>query len=325
MSLTACTDGVGSCDDPRKGQDTVLVGGVVQYGGQAILNTACATGCHASTARGSARNGAPAGLDFDLRPLAQEELLVRVAEDGGMPSDSPNGGGVTGLRARQRAVFEHRELIWQQVRDELMPPDGKFSAFRVLRAILQTPEDTPCAAYARLAPTTSKSSMDIVRNWLACGAPIVEAVGAPDDEGPSYGTVLQYPSCGEPDPGDAGVVTLEMVQAQVFEPACVFCHPAPYPQVSLTSVAESYESLVEDTSEQCNGKPYVMAGDPAQSFLYEIVSEEDPSCSQRMPQGGILSRSQIELIRRWIAGGALRESDLPKARAPLSGGLDAGL
>lgn len=329
LAITGCTGSVGPCDDPRNGQDTVLSGGVVQYGGQAILNSACATGCHASTAKGAARNGAPVGLDFDLHPLGEEDsnqTLVR----GGATVLAFDAEKLAGLRSRQRSVFEHRERIWQQVREEQMPPDGKFAPFRILRSILKTAEATPCTPYARLAPITEKASMDVLRQWLACGAPVVEANGPSVSQAGVFGTTgSQYQSCeSEGDGGDAGVVTLETVQAQVFDTACAACHPALNAgrfKIDLTDAIKSYATLVEDTADQCEGKPYVMPGAPEQSFLYEIVAEEDPTCSQRMPQGGTLKTSQIELIRKWIAGGALRESDVQKRLDPLQGGLDAGL
>ena len=326
----ACTEEVGSCDDPRVGKDTVVAGGFVQYGGQAIMNQACATGCHASTASGSARNGAPVGLDFDLRPISEDEVEGTSANGNGDTVLMLTAEQVAGLRGRQRNVFENRNLIWQQVKDELMPPGGMFETFKSLVGIANSPEDTPCAAQRPYAPITEKRSMDVLRNWLACGAPIVETNGTAIEKSAVAGRAgFQYPSCGETggDGGAGDVITLERVQTEIFErTACAACHPAFNSgfKLDLTSVAKSYETLVLDTAVQCEGKPYVTPGDPDKSFLLDIVAEEEPACSQRMPQGGQLTSAQIALIRGWIEGGALRESDLTQRTSAGDAGIDAG-
>jgi hypothetical protein len=68
LALAACTEDVGECfHDGARGRDTVLNNGVVQYGGQAILNTACANGCHNSQEKGAQRHGAPARPDRGRR------------------------------------------------------------------------------------------------------------------------------------------------------------------------------------------------------------------------------------------------------------------
>src|SRR5687768_1153527 len=70
---SGCSESVGECKDgPRDGRDTVVVNGAVQYGGQAILNVACAS-CHSSGAKSSVRQGAPEGLDFDLLPVDTDD------------------------------------------------------------------------------------------------------------------------------------------------------------------------------------------------------------------------------------------------------------
>jgi hypothetical protein len=49
----------------------------------------------------------------------------------------------------------------------------------------------------------------------------------------------------------------------------------------------------------------VLPGDPANSFLYEKISQARPSVGKRMPaQGGALPQADIDKIRRWIEQGA---------------------
>jgi len=334
-----CGEDVGDCEDRMKqGQDTVLVNGSIQYGGQAIMNIACAQGCHSSDAKGALRNGAPAGLDFDLRPVDPEGADVEGT------STSGDAGTVaklkdevaSKLRERQRKIFEDRNHIWQQVKDGLMPPSGAFARFRTaIKSIVNSDEATPCAAgKGSFEAITEKSSQDVLRMWLACGAPIVEtnsavvqSYGAPGAAG------YQYPVCEGAGVGDAGVgdggagtvITLEAVHAKIFS-VCSDCHsPEGQQEPDLSTPEKAYEVLVADTAAQCGTKPYVTKGDPTQSFFYEIVAQARPACASRMPPGGALNMSDLRLISDWIKGGAVRAADVEKSVRELQGGLDAAV
>lgn len=333
-----CGEDVGSCDDPNEGRDTVLVDSTtVQYGGQAIINKSCAS-CHGSGATGDGRRGAPAGLDFDLVPADPDDpdqADGTQMNEAGETVVRLKPAVLAGLRARQRKVFEERNLIWQQVKDGLMPPDGLGAAFKRLASIFSSPEESPCTKGNAYPDITTKAAQDVLRNWLACGAPIVETNATQVTKNRSAGAAgYQYPSCsaaaGDAGPGGDGgvVITLEQVQEQIFDGACSGCHPSVDPVVDLTSADNSFEAFVMDTAVKCdaNNKPYITKGRPDQSFLYELVSTDDPACSLRMPADGTkLSTAQIKLISDWITGGALRESDVDKSRNPLQGGLDAGV
>jgi len=161
---SACSD-IGTCDDPAQGRKTVTSGGQLMFAGQAILNKSCATGCHNSASKGAGRQGAPAGLDFDLMPVTNGTL---------------SGAGLTlppealkGLKSRQRDVYEKRELIWEQVQKGLMPPT---SAFEALAGIVATMfgSDGKCTGGGQ-AYTTLGAHKEELRQWLACATPIIEA------------------------------------------------------------------------------------------------------------------------------------------------------
>lgn len=334
LAVAGCTDDVGECfKDGKQGHDTVFTGGHVEFGGQAIINRACATGCHSSKAKGEARQGAPAGLDFDLEPVDGTGVESGTTQQGNtfgkLEQDDING-----LRERQRKVFSERNLIWQQVKDGLMPPGGQFSTFKKITSmILDTDEKSPCMRGAALKDIENKATQDILRNWLACQAPIVESYGGPASVDGVDGTAgYQYLECSGSQPmGDGGMgnaVTFETVYDTVLTDAtCVGCHPSVDKSIDLSTVDIAYMNLVEDTSSQCDDKPFVKAGDPDNSFLVDLVSLDKPCTSdpsiQRMPVGSKLSNSQIQVIRDWIEGGALRESAL--IQAPLKLGLDAGV
>lgn len=95
---------------------------------------------------------------------------------------------------------------------------------------------------------------------------------------------------------------------------CDFCHGQPASPISnglLNTGSDdrdtAYAALVDQTStsRDCAGRPYVVPGDPEGSLLYAKL-QNDPGCGERMPLGGgALPAAQIELVRSWIAGGAL--------------------
>lgn len=320
LSLPAlgCGEDVGSCKGEKRARDTVLVAGSIQYAGQAIINQACAS-CHNSTARGVTRQGAPAGLDFDLHPVrpGSSEIASVDEVEGRVSLSEPARAR---LRARQRKVLDTRDLIYQQVVDDLMPPPELGALFRTLVAqVIDSDDDRPCEAGAALAPTTSGATQESLRNWLACGAPIVE-VTATEVKLQTAGDVgNQYPICA-PELG-TGPLTLEKLHQQVFagEGLCVGCH-APrgqYAELDLSTPEAAYAALVLDTAVVCGSKPLVTKGSPEQSFLYEVMTAERPGCGvPRMPPGNTLSAAATELVARWIREGALRERDLADAGAP---------
>ncbi|MDB4974130.1 MAG: hypothetical protein JWN48_2471 [Myxococcaceae bacterium] len=362
FSALACTEDVGPCDDPLQGKDTVLIGSQLQYGGQAIMNTSCANICHSSAARGKARNGAPEGLDFDVRPLDESSALsVQTNKDGNKVLELPPAD-VSGLRERQRKIFEKRNSIWQQVKDGMMPPDGKFDFTRLLDSIHDSNEKAPCSGAKRaFQDIESKPSQDVLRNWLSCNVPIIEVTGAAvssvvavgDADAGTDGIIAglagqagyQYHSCSStPSNGDGGlgggdsgtppapsVVTIEQLNDPIFVgAACSACHPGLNPagvKLDLSSVDKAYTTLVMDKAVKCNGKPYITPGDVSKSWFYDVVSLDDPGCkTERMPQlMPKLSAAKLKLISDWIAAGAKRDSDVKGLASPLVGGLDAGL
>jgi len=133
---------------------------------------------------------------------------------------------------------------------------------------------------------------------------------APGDAAP---TVVEDAAAFAPDAADAGgpmhaKVTIAQLQQTVFTTyACGSCHPAVEKAVDLTNADKSYASLVLDKTAQCNGKPYVTPGDLSKSFLYDLLTEDDPGCdAERMPMGRELRSVDIQIVADWILGGAPR-------------------
>jgi hypothetical protein len=73
----------------------------------------------------------------------------------------------------------------------------------------------------------------------------------------------------------------------------------------LSTLASSYTALTTGSSRTCGDRPYVLVGQPDQSYLVEKLEAMRPACGTRMPRGGsALSAASLQLVRDWILGGA---------------------
>jgi hypothetical protein len=296
---SACSD-VGPCEGELSGRDTVIANDVVVYGGQAIINKACATGCHLSTARGAERRGVPAGLDFDLFPI-DEAKADGTKKAGSTTIVKLASSQISGLRARQKKVIELANSIWQQVDDGIMPPTGTLGSY--LTGIFTSKEKTPCKAGKSYADLGDAQTKEVLRNWLACGGPLVETNGAKLEKSSAPGTAGdQYQACMK-DP--KSVVTLETLFTSTLS-ECGGCHnnpvvgPPSFLDVDVLAAALRMESA-------CAGKPFVTPGDPDNSYLLDLLKAPNPACKHdRMPAGGLdpLSDRAIAEVTAWIAAGA---------------------
>lgn len=108
-------------------------------------------------------------------------------------------------------------------------------------------------------------------------------------------------------PADAGTPAYAAVQA-IFNASCTSCHGGSGALNLGASV--SYANLVNVAAAggSCasSGMLRVAPGDPTNSLLYRKVAATQP-CGNSMPRGGpALAPADVEIIRRWIAGGAPR-------------------
>jgi hypothetical protein len=303
--LAGCAEDVGECDQDA-GLQTVNNGGHVEFAGQAIINRACATGCHQAGVAAAQRSGAPAGLDFDLLPVNAESAAATTNE-GGRTIAQLDADKLSGLRKRQHKVYDERGHIWQQVQDGLMPPDGIGESFRLMvKQILGTSIDSPCTDGVAFADMESKATRETLRNWLACCAPIVESYGGPTEANGLAGSVgYQFLACEAP----TGATLSDLYSGVFASTGCTGCHPALAMDkpLDLSSPETAYATLVKGTAGGCNGKPYVKPNDPDNSFLLDVVTKDDPGCGVgRMPQAPFdpLTESQVQQIRDWISAGA---------------------
>lgn len=301
--ISACAEDVGPCTDADKGRDTALMNGQVVYAGQAMITRACATGCHASTAQGLDRRGVPAGLDFDLLPVSEQDAAGSQDNADGERIVKLKEAQRAGLQRRRDVVFSHRDEIWQQLQDGLMPPRRTFES--ALSAIFATRDATPCARGKDFTKLEEGLARRALRSWLACGAPIVEANGAMVEKAQAVSTVgYQFPSCEPPDSSSSKPVTLDALLTGSLS-SCSGCHPT-LSKPDFSSLEQTRATVLESAESVCNDKPYVTPGDPQASFLYDILALDEPGCAHaRMPVGGpYLSERELSAVAAWITAGA---------------------
>lgn len=303
--------------------------GQPMYAGQALVLEGCATAgrCHFSGANGTERNGVPAGLDFDLIPCNERR-------DGGCAEEV-----IAALRARQQHVFDWREHIYGTLRSGVMPPEGaqQLQESAYVREFddslpVRQPVDT-----TRLPAIGSAEAHEIIRRWLASGAPMI-ATWDPSTSDPTADCDFNegfWPECVRglditPPPipstweaihgaqfgsaGDSGCSTSE-------------CHESGNEiGLDLQSLDDAYEAIcgnsgtcetVTSTSnDECNGFaiPYVTPGEPQNSLLYlKLLSESQLAelgvtiCGDQMLAGtNPVSERLLVAVRGWIEAGAAR-------------------
>jgi hypothetical protein len=285
----------------------VTADGKVMYAGQAIIVASCASGtCHTSTAKGDARRGAPEGLDFDIAPATFSATTV---DKEGNTVGNVDKADLDRLAKYQRKVFDERDHIWEQVDRGLMPPDGPLgqpSRDAPQGALFVTYDADTCTRGAALNPIKSGSAKAELKEWLACGTPVVEASG-PGLPQEVAGTVgRQFPECG----GGPTAPTFEAVYSTILVPTCAVCHPtlnAP----DFSSIEKSYESLLgaggKGVPSGCstNDAPYVTPGDVSKSYIVAKVGGGGAFCGPVMPESPTpLSTEQLDLLKAWIDAGA---------------------
>lgn len=259
------------------------------YVGQALVHSTCGNGtfCHTAGVTGVDRYGVPAGLNFDLLP-------------------AETAAQTTTLRKGLRAAYEYRHAIMDEVRHGDMPPSGRG-------ALVSSDGDRYREEPASLS--TSKGQ-EILRNWLACGSPIVERTDSNRPSGvAAIGDILS------PRPV---TVTTEPTWTRIYEdvlvPRCGTgpCHSEASHRAELTfaNPARAYDALINQPAagDDCKdgGADLVVPGDPERSLLVQKLTGLDetgqPVCGEIMPLRRrvlALPESLIDPIREWVEAGAL--------------------
>jgi len=315
-TLAGCPANVGSnCDLGRARQVAYAADGMPAYEGQALLIASCggASYCHTQTP-GAPRFGAPGDLVFDVLPI-----------DGATDDEQAQRR----LLRATRSAYRHRDGIYASVLTATMPPVGR-PPVPDLRAA--------ATAFVRardgsdLPTVQSDEGREILRNWLACGTPVVERTSPPstaptcDDNGdcPITG-VCEEVATGAmsrecPPVGDlvgprptSPEPTWPPNFGNVIRPSCaiVGCHvgASAANMLDLSNAEDAYIALTtRDSSATCGTAPYVMPGDPSASAFVDKLQPTLTLCagSSRMPPSG-LSADTVAVIEEWVMRGAMND------------------
>lgn len=294
LALAGCEPELGVCT----ATDAVTVvydeaTGMPAYAGQALLIASCGNGafCHGAAARDADRFGAPSGLDLDLR-LAGVDGQVDTAE-------------VARLRHGRFRTVQQAAAILRTLELGTMPPGGGAGAEALDGAPRYVRLDEQDGLVA-LPPVGSSEGQEIVRNWLACGAPVVERP-VPRDDGvrAEVAPALTLPPV-EP--------TWESIFRDVLGArgcAAARCHGGTEAGFRVTDSARTHEALVNApaSGDACASMGLLVAPSrPEESlFLSKLAHREGVSCGDPMPIGGVPLRAEdLAAIRAWIAAGAPR-------------------
>jgi hypothetical protein len=346
LLLGACRADLGECD-PIAAQEVVFLdtgnkasasNGVPMYAGQALVHTTCGNGqfCHSEAAAQGERYGVPIGLDFDLG-YACDEGPCEASDE-----------GVAALIRHQRKVLDNARSILTTIENGRMPPGrigddiaaqagqfryvhvGQASSYTLYEELVDC--ESPLASCGQgettqLIPTPvvpaigTREGDEIVRNWLACGAPVIESTTA------STSTVPGKTCDGSNVVDHAGFCVYRIVQPpeppeqrwaaiydEVIYPFCgEACHGDGTPnfieesQLDLSTAQVAYDALVgrEAKGDECAGQgQLIVPGDGANSLLLQKMRPEPP-CGDPMPSMGALLPSEVlDVIQAWIDAGA---------------------
>lgn len=285
-------------------------GGAPAYMGQAMMIRSCAGGgafCHVSGT--SHRYGVPFDLDFD--PI--------LADDPRYP-DEPTGAAH--LWEAQVRIHHFRNDIYSTVYGGSMPP-GQLGADTTGPQYTQyaSASDTVGAPMPGL---DTNEGLEMLRVWLACGSPLVEATSALAPRGCNANAdcaplalcdfaTSQCIPVGAVIARRAGTTTAtwSSIYATILAPSCAseVCHGASGAVLSgnldLSSADTAFAALVNTSSDLSGCGTRVVPGNPTSSLLLTKLEGTQPvTCGDPMPIGTMLPADQIAAVRTWITNGA---------------------
>jgi hypothetical protein len=295
--LGACSTDLGECDPPASMTVVYDETGVPAYAGQALVRGSCGNGsfCHSAGAVGANRFGAPVDLDFDMLVVSSTDASPTQTER---------------LRHGIARVRDDADGLYSEVESGRMPPFGD--------ATLTAHAGVPRYFFGdgeRLVPIDRLEGLETFRNWLACGAPVVErttprpagvdpvgdivAARSPTLE-PTWTDVYSrvlFPQCGSSCHGPALPVQLELSRLDLSDKDAAYAALIDMPAAGI--------SCGEDVPDP---ETLVVPMDPDASLLvrkmrgFEIVTCGDP-----MPPGGALPDATVEVVAEWIRRGAAND------------------
>ena len=291
--VVACGPDIGQCDMPAA-MKVIYLNGVPFVEGQALVHQSCSgSTCHASSAVGEGRTGAPHGLNFDVAPLTK----AATAKD------------LRVLRSGINEIRNEADELWAAIDSGSMPP-GKVGD----RPDLKWFTDAAGTMDAMLTGVDLAEARDKVRNWLACQAPIVAATTdsplAANAKSMQLGAVMPA--------GEAPInADFESIYANLLT-TCTSCHSATgaYKQlvIDFSSKDAAYKTLVSKSAVtgsegKCSGRTLVKPNDCKGSLLYQklaYATDSPETCGASMPLNlPMVGEEAQKAVCDWIDAGAM--------------------
>ncbi len=289
-ALAGCSPDVGECDMAAATTVVYDDNGIPAFAGQAQVQASCGNGafCHSAQASGTDRLGAPHGLDFDMAVVVGEGPEPEFTER---------------LRAGRARVEERIDDVFGTVEAGTMPPFGESTLVAHAGAPRYAFEDG-----RRLPPIDLPAGYEIFRNWLACGAPVVERTTPRPDGVAPVGEIVE-PRSVEIEP------TFTSIYDAYLGPSCgLTCHgPANAGQLALSNLDLSTRdgalaALVnrDAAGRDCAGSGLVLVApnEPDDSLLLQKLVPPAGLCGDPMPIGATPPPNVVEAVRGWIMDGA---------------------
>jgi len=327
FAIAGCQPELGECNEAQANRLVFFfsegdpASGTPAYEGQALMQQNCSTGgfCHSPAASGSARKGVPENLNFDV------QVACELGSDGMCPEGL--APGYDRLLANSERTFDHARAIMAEVEAGTMPPSGA-EAQGVLdaggewfRAAGAATFDSINGGDTPLPALDTPEGEAILRNWLACGSPVVGATRLPDarDPGQDCGSMVDVGECFvRYEPPEPPEPTWDSIYDFFEGSNCVTgCHDGAsdgaadvfmQSNLDLSDQATAYAEMVgvEAEGEDCEGTgTLIVAGDPDNSLLIDKIENATPSCGESMPDGrALLPEEFVAPIRQWIMDGA---------------------
>ena len=320
-----------------------LTDGLPMYEGQALVQTTCGAAqfCHSPAAVGANRIGVPAGLNFDVDLACTDESQDPLCTQ---PIDSCQGGQtdtaycqrLERLHNNQNQINTWAEGMIQEMRAGAMPPGEAGRAVRDRRQWIRNSDGMP------LPPIESSEAQEIVRNWLACQAPVIARTELPPSE------PLQLTPCASVDDeiciytgpqGDLPDPTWSDIYWSLMFNECVGCHgplngnsdqnpdnlggdiPGGASAPGLVALDLTGSNTMDTTnwaSESWSAVVSALAADPgacagqgtlvipnnsADSIMVQKMRAIQ-TCGDSMPLGSFVSEPLVQVVEEWIGMGA---------------------
>ncbi|MEM9188397.1 MAG: hypothetical protein AAGF12_04445 [Myxococcota bacterium] len=296
VGLCGCGTDLGPCDSAAATAVVFDDMGIPYYAGQAQMRASCGNGafCHSVGATGANRLGAPAELDFDMT------VATTVVDDPAVDETARLRNGVERVR-------DWAGPIYRFVEGDTMPPFGESTITAhagVSRYRFENGERMP-------QPDTIEG-LEILRNWLSCGAPVVERTTPRPAGSEPVGDVVEARVTMPLEP------TFPSLYQNVLFPLCgQSCHnpilPMQFDRSNLDLSTEdiAYQALVGEApqGDTCGAQGGVLVDPnmpPDSSLFIQKFQTDTTTCGEEMPPGVGTPENVVEVFRQWIAAGALR-------------------